>query len=335
MGVRRYRRDEPCDTIGDVKAFVVVASVMSAMLSFAACGGDDNGVILTTSSAASAGVGGGSGGASSSGSGGDGGSASGGGGTVDPGPVTSPGCIDGNGLAEGEHTFMLENLSRRYVLRLPSNYSQDVAWPLVLALHGNGGSVAYWDVTSGPRNIRGVLQDKAVLIIAEAIDGQWRDYNMPASTWPARLESELLYFEEVLTQAKNELCLNEEAIFSMGFSGGGSFSGVLGCRRTDIRAIAVGGSVIYFDEQNCVNTPAAWITIGQMELNAGREAFRDFFRDRAMCATTSMATAPPPCVAYDGCAADTPVHYCEHPDGHIWPDFGSAAMWDFFSTFVQ
>jgi polyhydroxybutyrate depolymerase len=306
-----------------------------ATLGGAACDGDSNEAPATTTVSA-----GGSGGASSAGgsvggSVGEGGSTDGGGGTVDPGPVTSPGCVDGAGLAEGEHTFMLENLSRRFMVRLPNNYTRDAAWPVVLALHGNGGSVSYWDSTSGSRNIRDVLQDDAVLIIAEAIDGQWRDYNMPSSSWPARIESELLYFEEVLTQAKNELCVNEEAIFSMGFSGGGSFSGVLGCRRTDIRAIAVGGSVIYFDEQNCVNTPAAWITIGTMEMSSGRAAYRDFFRDRAMCSDTNMPTDPMPCVAYDGCDAATPVHYCQHPDGHIWPDFGSAAMWAFFDTFVQ
>jgi poly(3-hydroxybutyrate) depolymerase len=255
---------------------------------------------------------------------------------MDAGPMGSVGCVDGAGLDEGEHTFMLEGNMRRYILRLPNGYTRERPWPLVLALHGNGGSTSYWDGTSGSRNIRGVLQDDAILIVAEAIDGQWRDYSMDSSTWPARIESELLYFEEVLTQAREDLCVREDAIFSMGFSGGGSFSGVLGCRRTDIRAIAVGGSVIYFDEADCVGYPAAWITIGTEELTSGREAYRDWFRDRAGCSDTSMATEPdPPCVAYDGCDPDTPVHYCQHPDGHIWPDFGSDAMWQFFSQFLD
>src|SRR5690606_38315534 len=154
----------------------------------------------------------------------------------------------------------------------------------------------------------------------------------PPESWPARIESELLYFDEVIAQARNELCIREDAIFSMGFSGGGSFSGVLGCRRDDIRAIAVGGSVIYFDEADCVHTPAAWITIGAQELTAGREAFRDFFRDAAGCQSSSLSTPPSPCEAYEGCDPATPVHYCEHPDGHIWPELGSAAMWAFFSS---
>lgn len=253
----------------------------------------------------------------------------------DAGPPRSAGCVDGAGLAEGEHTFELEGRARRYVLRLPVGYTADRPWPLVLALHGNDGTTAYWDGTSGDRDIRSVLRDDAILIVAEAIGGDWRDYAVPADTWPARLESELLYFDEVLSQARADLCVREDAIFAMGFSGGGSFAGVLACRRDDIRAIAVGGAVIYFDEAECVGEVAAWITIGTLELNAGREQYRDFFRDRAGCALTSASTDPSPCVAYEGCDPGTPVHYCQHPGDHVWPDFGSEAMWSFFQQQLE
>lgn len=255
---------------------------------------------------------------------------------VEAGPTfRSAGCQTGAGLPEGENTFMLEGLSRRYVLRLPQGYPGARAWPVVLALHGNGGSTDYWDVTSGSRNIRKVLENDAILVIAEAIEGNWRDYNQPESTWPPRMETELHYFDTVLSQVRQELCVDDRAIFSMGFSGGGSFSGVLACRRTDIRAIAVGGSVIYFDPKDCVGSSAAWVTIGQQEMSTARTDFRDFFRDRAGCDTTSQDVPPPPCVAYDACDPNTPVHYCEHTGGHVWPDFGSQAMWDFFSQFVE
>jgi poly(3-hydroxybutyrate) depolymerase len=256
--------------------------------------------------------------------------------TDDAGPVfESEGCQSGAGLPEGENTFDLAGLSRRFMLRLPKGYPGDRAWPLVFALHGNGGSVSYWDATSGSRNIRKVLENDAILVVAEAINGNWRDYSAPESTWPEGIEKELAYFEEILKRTRKDLCIDNRSIFSMGFSGGGSFSGVLACRRTDIRAIAVGGSVIYFDEKDCVGDSAAWITIGTQEMNSGRAAFRDFFRDRAGCQSTSKAVPPPPCVAYDDCALATPVHYCEHPGGHVWPDFGSQAMWDFFSQFVD
>ncbi len=256
---------------------------------------------------------------------------------TDAGPPAwqSAGCIDGAGLPEGEATFMLGGIERRYVVRLPEGYSSDAAWPLVLALHGNGGSVSEWDATSGTRDIRSVLREDAVLIIAEAIDGQWRDYTMPEASWPARMDEELAYFDAILERAESALCIDTDAIFSMGFSGGGSFSGVLACRRDDIRAIAVGVSVIYFDEADCIGSSAAWITIGDMETNAGRVAYRDFFRDRAGCDETSTMGNPATCEEYEACDPETPVTFCSHPAGHVWPDFASEQMWTFFSQFVR
>ena len=253
----------------------------------------------------------------------------------DAGSTGSPGCVDGAGLEEGEHTFTPEDIERRYLLYLPTGYDGSRPWPLIFALHGNGGSVDYWDRTSGDRNIRGEVEDGAILVIAEAIDNAWRDYDMPRETWPPRIEQELRYFDHLKDELGEALCVDEDAIFSMGFSGGGSFSGVLGCRREYVRAIAVGGSVIYFEEEDCVSTPAAWITIGTEELTDGRAAYRDFFRDRAGCDAESSATDPDPCVAYAGCDPATPVHYCQHPGGHVWPDFGTEAAWAFFRRFVE
>ena len=246
--------------------------------------------------------------------------------------TTSVGCQAGAGLTEGEHTFDLDGRTRRYVLRLPQGYARDRAWPVVLALHGNGGSVSYWDGTSGDRNIRAVLADDAVLVVLEAIGGNWRDYALPEAEWPALLEAELRYVDAVVTQVRTDLCVRDDGLFAMGFSGGGSFAGVLACRRPDVRAIAVGGAVLYVPAATCTRPVPAWITIGALELVPAREEYRDTFRDLAGCAATTSATPPAPCTAYAGCMPEAPVHYCPHPGDHIWPSFASAAMWQFFAA---
>jgi poly(3-hydroxybutyrate) depolymerase len=136
----------------------------------------------------------------------------------------------------------------------------------------------------------------------------------------------------LITRLSDRLCVDTRRIFAMGFSGGGSYAGVLGCTRKDIRAIATGGAVIYFDKAACANAPAAWVTIGQGELIAGREMFRDHFRGTAMCQATTTPAAPAGCVSY-ACPPATPVQFCTHPGGHEWPSFGTQAAWDFFSRF--
>ncbi len=274
------------------------------------------------------------GGGSSSGGGSTGAADSSGGSETGVVPVGSAGCDSPpSSLVEGENTFMLGDLQRRFVLRLPSNYDPATPWPLIFALHGNGGDPGYWDGTGNDRDIRTAFAEEAILIIPEAINNAWRDYDADPSTWPAGMELELDFFDDVYQQAQDDLCIDTTNVFSMGFSGGGSFSGVLGCRRDYIRAIAVGGSVIYFEEADCTETPAAWITIGDGELTAGREAFRDFFRDHAGCQSSSMPGMPGGCIDYDGCGAGTPVTFCSHPAGHVWPTIGTDATKAFFQSF--
>jgi polyhydroxybutyrate depolymerase len=247
--------------------------------------------------------------------------------------VGTPGCRAPEPLADGEHMLMIDDLERRYLVRLPESYSTDRPWPLAFALHGNGGNPGYWDQIGGDRDIRTAFADEAILVIPEAIDNAWRDYDADPSTWPAGMELELSFFDAVYEIARDGLCIDTDNVFSMGFSGGGSFSGVLGCRRDYIRAIAVGGSVIYFETEDCTQKPAAWITIGEGELTGGRIAFRDFFVQNAGCDDTSMPGEPEGCVDYDACDPGTPVTYCSHPGGHVWPSIGTDATREFFRSF--
>jgi poly(3-hydroxybutyrate) depolymerase len=319
------------------RALLTALALATAAASIAACGDDSAGDDAATSTGGAASNGGsgaeGTGASTSAGEGGStsaagGASSSGGGeGGSGGGPdlTASEGCLTGDGLPDGEATFTLDEVERRYILHLPNGYSKDKKWPVVLALHPNGGNIDYWNGTSGERNIRAQVENDAILVVVEDV----------TNNWPDDLETELAYFDKILIDVKNELCVDLGEIFTMGFSGGGSFSGVLGCRRDDIRAIVSGGAIIYFDEADCTNVPAAWITIGSGELIPAREEFRDFWRDRAGCMESTQPVDPDPCVAYDGCGDGTPVHYCQHGGGHVWPSFGTEAAWSFMKQFVN
>jgi polyhydroxybutyrate depolymerase len=241
-----------------------------------------------------------------------------------PAGERSAGCGTTGGLPEGPATIQVGNATRSYVLRLPAGYSSDRAWPLVLALHPNGGSgVGYWDGTGGARPLRALLKDKAILVLPVARpEGGGFD-------WRGDLPADIAYFDALIGRLEGKLCIDTRRIFSMGFSGGASFSGVLGCVRTDIRAIATAGAVAYYDAKTCVGKPAAWVAIGAGELIPAREQFRDFWRARAGCQAQSTPVAPAACIAY-ACPAPTPVHYCPHPGGHEWPAFGTQAAVSFF-----
>jgi poly(3-hydroxybutyrate) depolymerase len=237
--------------------------------------------------------------------------------------------MTGMGLPEGQATIAVGGANRTYILHLPTGYTKERAWPLVLALHPNGGSgIGFWDAASGGRSIRTLAKEKAIVVLPQArpMGSGW--------DWRGDLPADLAFFEALITRLEGQLCVDTKRIFAMGFSGGGSFSGVLACRRKDIRAFASGSGVSYFDPKDCVGTAAAWITVGAdaSEMIASRAQFRDYFVERAGCQKTTTPTPPAPCQAY-ACPAATPVHYCVHPGGHLWPDFGTAAAWDFFQRF--
>lgn len=242
---------------------------------------------------------------------------------------TSAGCQSGAGLPEGQATIAVGGANRTYILRLPAGYTKGRPWPLILALHPNGGAgIGYWDATSGARSIRALARDKAIVVLplARPMGGGF--------DWRGDLPADLAYFDALIKKIEADLCIDTTRIFAMGFSGGGSFSGVLACRRSDIRAFASGSGVSYFDAKDCVGTAAAWITVGADpdEMIPARAAFRDYFVKRAGCQPTTTPTAPATCQAY-ACPKETPVHYCVHPGGHLWPDYGTEAAWAFFQRF--
>jgi polyhydroxybutyrate depolymerase len=245
------------------------------------------------------------------------------------GSKPSAGCVDGAELSEGKNELQVQNATREYVLRKPTASAQGIAWPLVLALHPNDNTTSYWDGTSGDRALRPLLADKAVLVLPQARKAGASGLG----DWRGDLPADLAYFDAVLSQVKASLCIDETRIFAMGFSGGGSFSGVLGCERSDIRAFAAGGAVIYFDESACVGKSASWITIGDDEDEQARLDYRDFFRTYAGCSEMSTPVPPSPCVAYTCPDPGRPVHFCSHPGGHLWPNFGTEAAWNFFAQF--
>lgn len=253
----------------------------------------------------------------------------GGGASVPGGPKPSAGCFGEAGLNEGKNTLRVQNAEREYVLRKPQGNAAATPLPLVLALHPNDNTTTYWDATTGDRALRPLLADKAILVLPQAR----RVGQSGLGDWRGDLPADLAYFDAMVSQLEANLCIDETRIFAVGFSGGGSFAGVLGCHRPDIRAFAAGGAVIYFDESSCVGKPAAWITIGNDEDEQARLDYRDFFRSYAGCTTVSSPVSPAPCVAYACPDAGRPVQFCSHAGGHVWPSFGTQAAWDFFSKF--
>jgi len=88
--------------------------------------------------------------------------------------------------------------------------------------------------------------------------------------------------------------------------------------------------VIWSEKDNVLTQPAG-------------PAFRDFYRDRNMCKTTSTAVqgytdALSNCKMFDGCKEGSDTYYCMHMDPnysntyHGWANFAAKMTWQVFSA---
>lgn len=241
----------------------------------------------------------------------------------------SQGCRQPQSLNGGVFAFEHFGTMRQYAVRLPTGYRPDVSWPLVIAFHNNSFSLSQWDAEDDERALKPLLMDNAILILPEAIGKLWRDYMIPESAWPSRLEVELQYMGEVIKQVHENWCVQTNKQAVVGVGAGGSFAATLACRREDIHAMAIGHAVTYFDPTRCVKRAMpVWMTNMTDEDVPTRRALLDVFRGHANCADTTTPLPMGMCRAFQSC--DAPVHYCLHGESTKWPSFGSVAAVDFF-----
>jgi poly(3-hydroxybutyrate) depolymerase len=263
-----------------------------------------------------------------------------GGATAGSGGATGAGGASAGCGMSGAPTGVMQMLSitvagtaRAYVLSVPTSYSSATRYPLIFGWHGLGGngmqSRQYFRVESSAAN-------QAIFVYPTALpntSGQ-NAWDLGASGVDVQL------FDALVADVTGKYCVDNNRIFSTGHSYGGFFTNRLGCTRGNVlRAIApVAGGPPFGGGTwgTCMGAVGAWMTHGDndptVEFTQG-EAARDRFRMANGCATTTMPVDPMPCVAYDGCMPDLPVHWCVHQDMHNWPSFAGLAIWNFFNTF--
>lgn len=120
---------------------------------------------------------------------------------------------------------------RTYRLFVPAKYDGRTRLPLVLELHGSGGTSAGQSRTSG----FDAVADREGFAVAslQADGGRW---NVPIRDGRP---DDVLYVSDVIDDVAAQLCTDATRVYATGFSGGGRMSSLLGCNlNTRIAAIA-------------------------------------------------------------------------------------------------
>ncbi len=313
--------------------------------------GGSGGAVSGSGGAYASGAGGTAGGGSSAGgkSGGAGASGSGAAGTGGSGGATaSSGC--GKMPPAGDRfSIDVDGAMREYILALPEDYDPSRAYRLVFTWHPLGGSAAQVAGNGlgggGYYGLRNQANGSAIFVSPEGLP-----FNGDSLGWANTGGRDIAFLQAMLDRFKGELCVDENRIFSTGFSFGGMMSYTVGCAMGGVfRAIApmVGNSQVSGCEDG--DQPVAMMGFHGLDdqvvaIDGGRRA-RDVFVERNGCGAQTMPLTPTwcdsagsnyqpcNCVSYQGCTAGYPVVWCEFTGPHTPAPNSAATIWSFFSQF--
>jgi poly(3-hydroxybutyrate) depolymerase len=242
----------------------------------------------------------------------------------------SAGCAREPRLSSGEQSIEVDGVTRTFIVDLPSGYDESTPYPLLFGFHGRGFSAAEFRSASYG-DLLSVAGDEAIVVHPDAL-------GEPERAWDTESLADVRFFDALLEELSDGLCVDESRVFAAGHSSGGYFSNLLGCVRGDsLRAIAAiaGGGPFGFDGRSpsCTGPLSAWIAHAEDDetvLFENGENSRDHWLESDSCDDGFDDVTPSPCVAYEGCGAGLAVNWCVYEGGHDWPSFGASGVWSFF-----
>jgi polyhydroxybutyrate depolymerase len=122
---------------------------------------------------------------------------------------------------------------RTYRLFVPQGYDGQAPLPLVLDMHGSGGSSAGQAATS---RFEALAEREGVLVASLQAGTENNRWNVPVT---AERPDDVQYVSDVIDHVAARVCTDETRVYATGFSGGARMSSLLACRLNErIAAIA-------------------------------------------------------------------------------------------------
>ena len=258
------------------------------------------------------------------------------------GVAPSAGCGKAAGLSSGRASIDNNGKTRSYILALPSNYDPNHAYKMIFAWHPWTGT-AQMIASGGYYGLQKPSNNQAIFVAADGLD-----YQDAGQGWGNSGGEDVELYHAMLDRFRSELCIDENRIFSVGFSFGAMFSFTLGCTADSmLRAIIpmAGNTQTSGGCAAGTRMVAVMAFVGTDDsLLTGHEQAVATYAKRDGCATTSQTMSPSwcdglsstnlpcTCVNYDGCAEGYPVIACEYKAPHQQaPNPGP--IWDFIAQF--
>lgn len=153
------------------------------------------------------------------------------------------GCHEMEPVAPGWHdrSVLSEEQTRHYKLFVPESYSSDEPTPLIIDLQASGITP---EVEVQITGMTSAAERHGFVVIAPKANYPFprggHTWNVPRNP---DAPSDVVFIDRLIRQVGEQLCLDEEKVFAIGFSGGARLASELACRRPDLvdGIAAVGG----------------------------------------------------------------------------------------------
>ncbi|CEJ59618.1 Putative Fungal cellulose binding domain protein [Penicillium brasilianum] len=251
----------------------------------------------------------------------------------------SAGCGKEPMLSSGTYTTTVNGQQRQYILTLPSGYDPSKPYRLIFGYHWLGGDMQA--VSGGSYyGVQALASNSAIFVAPQGIDNGWANTG----------GQDITFNDQMVANIENNLCVDKNQVYSMGWSYGGSMSYALACARPNVfRGVAVmsganlsgcspGTQPVAYYAQHGVHDSVLNIGLGR--------GIRDTFVQNNKCTTQSP---PEPATGsgthiktvYSGCSSGHPVWWIPFDGDHVpLPDDGSSSsswtpgeLWKFISQF--
>ncbi len=249
------------------------------------------------------------------------------------GGKTSPGCNAGSPLKSGTFTETINGGTRRWMLDVPANYDPKKPYRLIFVWHPLGGSGSQV-VNGGFNGLKSLANNTAIFATADGLQGS--NSETSGTGWWNVNGGDMKLVQVMLDKINAGLCVDQERIFSTGFSFGGMMSYTLPFEFDVFRAIAPCSGkidVIPYTAKftNPIPIMAFHGSSDNFVLTSLGKAFFDKYAARNQCGTQTQAVSPAGCLQYQGCAVSST--WCTFNGGHVTWSEEPPAIWKFFSQF--
>jgi poly(3-hydroxybutyrate) depolymerase len=227
----------------------------------------------------------------------------------------------------------INGTTRKWMLDVPTNYDTNKLYKLIFVWHPLGGSGSQI-VSGGYNGLKSLSNNTAVFATADGLNGS--NSEASGTGWWNANGGDMKLFQAMLDKINAGLCIDQDRIFTTGFSFGGMMSYELPFEFNVFRATAPCSGktgVIPFVE-TYTNPVAIMAFHGDSDTFVATslgKAFFDKFAARNKCGTQTQAVSPTGCQQYQGCTV--PSIWCLFKGAHETWSEEPGAIWKFFSQF--